>query len=42
MLGGREKKKASSPGRTRRDVASDSARNRKGGIKDRKSSNTTV
>jgi hypothetical protein len=42
MLGGREKKKSSSPGRTRSDAASDSARNRKGGIKDRKSSNTTV
>jgi hypothetical protein len=42
MLGGREKKKSSSPGRMRSDAASDSARNRKGGIKDRKSSNTTV
>jgi hypothetical protein len=42
MLGGREKKKAFSSGRTRSDAASDSARNRKGGIKDRKSSNTTV
>jgi hypothetical protein len=42
MLGGREKKKSSSPGRTRSDAASDSARNRKGGIKDRKSSNTTI
>jgi hypothetical protein len=42
MLGGREKKKASSPGRTRSKAASDSARNRKGGIKDRKSSTSTV
>jgi hypothetical protein len=42
MLGGREKKKSSSPGRMRSDAASDSARNRKGGIKDRKSSNTIV
>jgi hypothetical protein len=42
MLGGREKKKASLPGKTRSDAASDSARNRKGGIKDRKSGKTTV
>jgi hypothetical protein len=42
MLGGREKKKSSSPGRTRSDAAADSARNRKGGIKDRKSTKTTV
>jgi hypothetical protein len=42
MLGGREKKKSSSPGKTRSDAASDSARNRKGGIKYRKSSDTTV
>jgi hypothetical protein len=42
MLGGREKKKVSPPGRTRSDAASDSARNRKGGIKDRKTSNLTV
>jgi hypothetical protein len=41
MLGGPEKMKASSPGKTRSDVASDSARSRKGGIRDRKSSNTT-
>jgi hypothetical protein len=42
MLGGQEMKKSSSPGRTRSNGASDPARNRKGGIKDRKSSNTTV
>jgi hypothetical protein len=42
MLGGREKKKASSPKKMCSDAASDSARNRKGGIKDRKSRNTTV
>jgi hypothetical protein len=42
MLGAREKKKPSSPRRTPSDAALDSARNRKGGIKDRKSSNTTV
>jgi ABC-type uncharacterized transport system ATPase subunit len=36
MLGGREKKKSSSPGKMRSNAASDSARNRKGGIKDRK------
>jgi hypothetical protein len=42
MLEGLEKKKSSSPGKTRSDAASDSARNRKGGIKYRKSSNTTV
>jgi hypothetical protein len=42
MLEGREKKKSSSPGKTRSDAASDSARNKKGGIKYRKSSNTTV
>jgi hypothetical protein len=42
MLGGREKKKSSSPGKTRSDAVFDSARNRKGGIKYRKSSYTTV
>jgi hypothetical protein len=42
MLGGREKKKASSPGKTHSNAASDSARNRKGGIRNRKSSNATV
>jgi hypothetical protein len=42
MLEGREKKRSSSPGKTRSDPASDLARNRKGGIKYRKSSNTTV
>jgi hypothetical protein len=42
MLGGREKKKSSSPKRTRSNAASDSAKNRKGSIKNRKSSNTTV
>jgi hypothetical protein len=42
MLRGREKKKFSSPGKTRSDAALNSARNRKGGIKYRKSSNTTV
>jgi hypothetical protein len=42
MLEGREKKKSSSPGKTRSDAASDSARNRKGGIKYRKSTNDTV
>jgi hypothetical protein len=40
MLGGRDKKKT--PGKTLSDAASDSARNREGGIKYRKSSNTTV
>jgi hypothetical protein len=42
MLERREKKKSSSPGKTRSNAASDSARNRKGGITYRKSSNTTV
>jgi hypothetical protein len=42
MLEGREKKKSSLPGKTHSDAASDSARNRKGGIKYIKSSNTTV
>jgi hypothetical protein len=42
MLGGWEKKKSSSPGKMRSDAAPASARNRKGGIKYRKSSNTTV
>jgi hypothetical protein len=42
MLGGREKKKAYSPGKTRSDSASDLARNRNGGIRNRKSSNATV
>jgi hypothetical protein len=42
MLEGREKKKSSSPEKTRRDAALDLARNRKGGIKYRKSSNTAV
>jgi hypothetical protein len=42
LLEGREKKKSSSPGKTRSDAASDSARNKKGGITYRKSSNTTV
>jgi hypothetical protein len=42
MLEGQEKRKSSSPGKTRSDAASDSARNRKGGIKYRKSSNTSV
>jgi hypothetical protein len=42
MLGGQEKKKSSLPGKTRSDAASDSARNKKGGIKYRKSSNNTV
>jgi hypothetical protein len=42
MLGGREKKKSSSPGKMGSDAASDSARDRKGCIKDRKSRNTTV
>jgi hypothetical protein len=42
MLEGREKKKSSSRGKTHSNAALDSARNRKGGIKYRKSSNTTV
>jgi hypothetical protein len=42
MLEGREKKKSSSPGKTRSDTASDSARKRKRGITYRKSSTTTV
>jgi hypothetical protein len=41
MLGGPEKTKSSLPGKTRSDAASDSAKNRKGGIKYRKSRNTT-
>jgi hypothetical protein len=42
MLEGREKKKSSLPGKTCSNVASDSARNKKGGIKYRKLCNTTV
>jgi hypothetical protein len=42
MLEGWEKKKSSSPGKTRSYAASDSAKKKKGGIKYRKSCNTTV
>jgi hypothetical protein len=42
MLKGREKKKSSLPGKTRSDAASELDKNKKGGIKYRKSCNTTV